>query len=161
MTARIENEELYIRGRIAQILAQNEIPTLFTNDLCIVENVDSSNQDADYNRKDFTGLDCFTIDGYDAKELDDAVSLSLNEDGYILGVHIADVTAYVAEGSPLEASAIARGTTVYFPGSAIPMFPSLISETLCSLIPDVDKRAVSMMIRYDFEGNLLGYEVCR
>lgn len=161
MISKTENEELYIKKRISQVLAQSEVPIDFTEGLFSSDHANSCAQNSDCNRKDLTEVKCLTIDSAYAKELDDAVSLSVREDGYVLGVHIADVSAYVLQGSQLDQSATERGTTIYFPGYSVPMFPPEISHNLCSLTPDTDKRAVSVMIRYDLEGNLLSYEVCR
>ena len=161
MTSRIENEELYIKERIAQVLEQNDVPVDFAEALFSINDVNNYTQKSDSIRKDLTDVNCFTIDSAYAKELDDAISLLVTDEGYVLGVHIADVTAFVSQGSQLEQSAIERGTTIYFPGYSVPMFPVEISHNLCSLTPDTDKRAVSILIRYDLEGNLLGYDVCR
>ena len=161
MSYKIENEELYIGNKINELLALKEVPTGFSEDTYIDENNDYSVLASDINRKDLTQIDCFTIDGPDAKELDDAVSLSVNEDGFDLGVHIADVTAYVPAGSRLSKEALNRGTTVYLPGRSVPMLPAYISEKNCSLTAGTDKRAVSMIIHFDSDGNIKSYEVCR
>lgn len=106
-------------------------------------------------------IDCFTIDGSTAKELDDAISFTLTEYGYRLGVHIADVAVYVSVESKMEIEAESMGTTIYFPGYSIPMFPGYISEQTCSLNPDSDKKAVTMFIDFAPDGKIIGYEVCR
>lgn len=103
-------------------------------------------------RLDLRGETIFTIDPEDAKDFDDAVSLTVNADGTVtLGVHIADVSHYVREGSALDQEALNRGTSVYLVGSVVPMLPERISNELCSLRPDEDKLAYSVFLRIDPE----------
>jgi len=103
-------------------------------------------------RLDLRGETIFTIDPEDAKDFDDAVSLTPHEDGTVtLGVHIADVSHYVRENSALDDEALARGTSVYLVGSVVPMLPERISNELCSLRPDEDKLAYSAFLRIDPE----------
>lgn len=161
MNTRIDNEELYIREKINQELSVKGIPTDFTADLISREALNRYAQDSDVDRKDLTNLNCFTIDGSDTKEIDDAVSIQVTDNGYVLGVHIADCAAFVAEGTALAESALERGTSIYFPGYSVPMFPLEISQDICSLTEGVDKRVVSMMINYDLEGNVVSFDVNR
>lgn len=161
MKTRIINEELYIKEKINQELALNNVPTDFTEELVSRERINSSISASDVNRKDYTGLNCFTIDGPDAQEIDDAVSLEVTDKGYILGVHIADCSAFVADGTELADNALERGTSIYFPGYSVPMFPQEVSHDLCSLTEGVDKRVVSMLINYDREGNVISFDVSR
>lgn len=103
-------------------------------------------------RLDLRGKTIFTIDPEDAKDFDDAVSLEEDDDGTLtLGVHIADVSHYVTEGSALDNEALARGTSVYLVGGVIPMLPERLSNELCSLRPDEDKLTYSVLMKVDPE----------
>ncbi len=103
---------------------------------------------------------CFTIDPEDAKDFDDAVSLDLLPDGnYRLGVHIADVSYYVTEGSALDREAFQRGTSVYFPNMVIPMLPEGLSNIVCSLRPDEDRLTFSVMATMTPKGHVKDYEI--
>lgn len=110
-------------------------------------------------RADLRSWTIFTIDGADAKDLDDAVSLEKTADGWTLGVHIADVSHYVAEGSALDAEAFRRGTSVYFADRVIPMLPEALSNGICSLNAGTDKLALSAVLTLDKQGNCTGAEV--
>jgi len=101
-------------------------------------------------RLDLRGETIFTIDPEDAKDFDDAVSLTKNDDGTVtLGVHIADVSHYVTEGSALDKEAYARGTSVYLVGGVIPMLPERLSNELCSLRPNEDKLTYTVFMKID------------
>ncbi|MBI4428337.1 MAG: ribonuclease R [Ignavibacteriales bacterium] len=111
-------------------------------------------------RVDFRKEICFTIDPEDAKDFDDAVSLQpLPSGNFRLGVHIADVSYYVTEGSSLDAEALKRGTSVYFPNGVIPMLPERLSNLLCSLRPDEDRLAYSVFMEVTPKGVVKDYEI--
>lgn len=109
-------------------------------------------------RLDLRGEPIFTIDSKDAKDLDDAISVKRTDFGYTLGVHIADVSHYVKEGSAIDEEAINRGTSVYFADRVIPMLPEVLSNGACSLNAGTDKLAFSALIELDKEGHITKYD---
>jgi ribonuclease R len=111
-------------------------------------------------RTDFRPIPTVTIDGEDARDFDDAITIDRLANGnYWLGVHIADVSHYVREGSALDTEAYERGTSVYFPERAVHMFPSELSTGLCSLNPQVDRLVQSCLMEVNAKGDVVRYEL--
>ena len=112
------------------------------------------------NRTDLRDLITLTIDPWDARDVDDAISIQWNENGNIVvGVHIADVSFFVREGSELDREARMRGNTVYFAEGTVRMLPDNLSAELCSLLPDVDRLAMSVLMELDASFNVISIRI--
>ena len=146
---------------ILSIVYKYDINTSFPEDVEEeVKSLPMEVTDADLKgRRDLRGEKIFTIDGDDTKDIDDAISIEKSGDTYTLGVHIADVSYYVKEGSPLDKEAMDRGTSVYLVDRVIPMLPHELSNGICSLNPGVDRLAISCVMKYDSEGKMLDYDI--
>ncbi|WP_418783388.1 ribonuclease R [Hominenteromicrobium sp.] len=159
-------KKVFGSGRTARVCAdaiveQYSIPHVFPQEvLDEAERVGNEPiSDEEYaKRLDLRGEPIFTIDSKDAKDLDDAISVKRTDFGYTLGVHIADVSHYVKEGSAIDEEAINRGTSVYFADRVIPMLPEVLSNGACSLNAGADKLAFSALIELDKEGHITKYD---
>lgn len=112
-------------------------------------------------RRDLRGEIIFTIDGAMSKDMDDAVSVTKEKDGWLLGVHIADVSHYVRANSALDAEAFRRGTSIYYADKVIPMLPKALSNGICSLNGGEDRLTISALMHISAEGDLLDAEFCK
>jgi ribonuclease R len=146
---------------IMSIVRGYELPVEFSEKIMHqVENVANEVSEADMaGRRDLRGVQMVTIDGEDAKDLDDAVSLTMEGDLYKLGVHIADVTNYVQENSALDWEAKNRGTSVYLVDRVIPMLPHKLSNGICSLNAGENRLALSCLMTIDKTGEVVGHEI--
>ena len=147
---------------ILSIIYKYNINTVFPDDVKEeVANINMEVLPGEYHgRRDLREQMIFTIDGDDTKDIDDAISIEKFANGhYKLGVHIADVSYYVKEGSPLDNEAMERGTSVYLVDRVIPMLPHELSNGICSLNPNVDRLAISCVMEFDSTGKQLDYEI--
>ncbi len=112
-------------------------------------------------RRDLTKLQCFTIDGEDSRDFDDAISLEINKAGRrVLGVHIADVGEYVPTGSVIDKEAYKRGTSIYFPTKVLPMLPQVLSNGICSLQEGELRLTLSAFIEFDENAKVVDFSFC-
>ncbi|MDD5936503.1 MAG: ribonuclease R [Clostridiales bacterium] len=146
---------------IASVILSNGLPTEFPEEVMKqVERVEDEIDPKEIGgRLDLRSWQTVTIDGEDAKDLDDAITISREGNGYKLGVHIADVSNYVTEGSPLDKEALKRGTSVYLVDRVIPMLPHKLSNGICSLNAGCDRLALSCIMEIDHKGNVTGHRI--
>lgn len=147
---------------ILSILAENEMQAAFPPAVEeFAQNVAVAIPEKEYKRrKDIRDWEIFTIDPHDAKDFDDALSISVRDNGnYYLGVHIADVSYYVQQDRILDKEALDRGTSVYLVDRTIPMLPECLSNGVCSLRADEDKLAYSCFMEITPDGTLAGYSI--
>lgn len=147
---------------VTSIVRTFGIPTSFPDEVM----AEAQEKNVPVSKKDIKGrLDLrdevmVTIDGDDSKDLDDAVSLKRDGENYILGVHIADVSAYVTDKSPLDTEARKRGTSVYLVDRVIPMLPTALSNGICSLNEDEDRLSMSCIMTINPKGKVIDYKIC-
>ena len=141
---------------ISSLLLNEGIEEKFPNEvLQELDKIDENFSDELENRKDLRHLDIITIDGSDAKDLDDAVYVQKTEDGYKLFVSIADVSYYVRENSEIDTEALKRGNSIYLVDRVIPMLPRKLSNNLCSLNPNEDKLTFTVEMDLDKRGKVI------
>lgn len=147
---------------ILSIIRQFNLPEEFPNKIQEVAKKIEQEVDPEEvkSRVDLRHLNTFTIDGIDAKDIDDAVSIEKKDNGnYYLGVHIADVAHYVREKSALDKEALQRGNSVYLIDRVIPMLPKELSNGICSLNPNVDRLSLSVFMEIDKKGKVVDHEI--
>lgn len=146
---------------IMSVIKANELPVEFPEEVMKqLDNIPEEVSSAEIGgRLDLRNLQTVTIDGEDAKDLDDAITISKSGDLYTLGVHIADVSHYVKEGSPLDTEALKRGTSVYLVDRVIPMLPHKLSNGICSLNAGCDRLALSCIMDVDENGTVVGHKI--
>ncbi len=146
---------------IKSVIAAYNLPMEFPKE--VLDQVETTEEEIDkaefVGRTDLRNLPTVTIDGEDAKDLDDAITLSKEGNIYHLGVHIADVSHYVRENTPLDKEALSRGTSVYLVDRVIPMLPHKLSNGICSLNAGSDRLALSCIMDIDDKGTVIGHEI--
>ncbi len=158
-------EESFGNSQVAKTCAEaymlvNGLHTEFPEDVLLEASkldIDELDEDEVARRLDLRGEPIFTIDGADTKDIDDAISITRTDNGYKLGVHIADVSHYVKKGSPLDKEAFTRGTSIYYADRVVPMLPRELSNGICSLNPNVDRLAFSCLMNVSADGKLESY----
>ncbi len=144
---------------LSDILLTHKFPPAFPEEVQhAADKMPASVRNTD-GRRDLRSLLTFTIDGADAQDFDDAISIEETENGYRLYVHIADVSHYVKNNGIIDREAYARGTSCYLPDRAVPMLPTALSHGICSLNPHVDRLTLTTIMELQKDGQLLSFEV--
>ena len=141
---------------INQIIEDNDIPNEWNN--LITKELEELDPENNINRKNLTDTPFITIDGEDAKDFDDAIHCNQNNSSFTLKVAIADVASVVSPNSEIDKQAFKRGTSIYFPKKVIPMLPEIISNDLCSLVPNKERNVIICEIVFDLSGGIESYE---
>src|SRR5262249_12300330 len=144
------------------VIYKHDLPHIFPDEVLAEAETNSPEvtEEQRAGRLDWRDVPTVTIDGETARDFDDAISLKRLDNGnFLLGVHIADVSYYVSEGTPLDQEARLRGTSVYFPERAVPMLPERLSNGICSLKPKVDRLTMSALMEVDRRGRVVNYEL--
>lgn len=149
-------EEIFHKVVFAANGIKEEFPDAVLKEAELVAKIEE--KDKQY-RRDVTDDLVFTIDGADAKDLDDAICIKEEKEGYKVSIHIADVSHYVTEGSKLNEEAIKRGTSIYTPGKVVPMLPRMLSNGICSLNEGEERLALSVDVFLDKECKILGSDI--
>lgn len=148
------------RSSVRAVIYSSGAPTEFSAEALAEAESAAAVPAAAEGRVDLRGKTIFTIDSEYARDLDDAISVDATENGWLLGVHIADVSEYVRENSTLDLEARSRGNSIYYPGAVIPMLPEALSNFACSLNADSAKLTLSAFVSIDREGKLCACRFC-
>ena len=153
-----------LQAEVTSIAREFGIPFVFNEkSLLEAENINSDIIEREVSKRvDFRDKIVFTIDPVDAKDFDDALSIEKQENGnYRVGVHIADVSHYVKQGSYIDKEASLRGNSVYFVGKAVPMLPEKLSSDICSLVPEEDRLTFSVIFEINVKGNIVDHIIAK
>jgi len=145
---------------LSSILESHGFPESFPPEILAAADKVPASVRSTAGRRDLRSLLTFTIDGPDARDFDDAISIEETPDGFRLYVHIADVAHYVKNNGVIDREAYSRGTSCYLPGRVVPMLPAPLSNGICSLNPDVDRLTLTTVIDLTRNGRVLSFEIC-
>ena len=154
------SEEAYLNHFMSKQFVDNNIQPEFPADIAALTAGDLKPAPC-RKRMDLRHVPCLTIDGSDTKDMDDALSMTKTENGFQLGVHIADVASFVTPGSRLDEVAMMRGSSIYLANRTIPMLPPCLSNDLCSLNPNTDRYAMSVLIDVTNDGQIGEYTITK